>query len=779
MKRTEFLYTILFIIVVLSLSSCSSTRRLQEGQSLLVKNKVEINNPNKAVSANDLESLIQQKPNDRFLGILPIKLWFNSIFKNAGEEPVVLDRSMIAESEDQMGRYLNNVGFYDSKIEHEIKTRAGEDKKKVIYHIDLSRPYRLNHIKLNIQDDSIARLVNSKWENSFLKEDGIFNSFTLDKERQRISNLLRDNGYFAFSKDYVFFEADSTVGHRKVDVTVRIKNVRQSDTPGGNEPVFTSHKVYYINDVIIHPDHQLLMSDSIYNDTLVETYTNTESSHTNKYQFVYLPPLKIRPGVISKSMFIDTEKKYNATDASQSYRKLNELRIYKYVDISFKESENKTSTDPRTGYLDCTVNLRRNPVNSYSIELQGTNSGGDLGIATYFVYQNKNLFRGAEVLNIRLKGALEAQESGYDTESLQQQKWWLFNTFEAGVDVSLYIPKFLAPISDEVFSRYFRPKTTFGIGYNIQDRIEYDRVITNATFGYEWSQNNFVKHILYPANINLIKVNTTPEFDSTLANESQRFQNQYTDHLILGMRYSYIYSNQEINRIKNFFYFRGDFEAAGNLLDLGINASKQVKNDEGYYTVFGIRYAQFIKTNADFRYYIMLDKKHSVAFRTFAGIAIPYGNSIDIPFEKGFFGGGANGMRAWTLRYLGPGSYVKPPERKDIERVGDIMLEGSLEYRFPIYSVFTGALFYDVGNIWLLRDNETFPGGKFFADKFIRQLAMDAGIGIRLDFSYFIFRIDLAQRIKDPALPEGERFVIGSGGNWFKPVLNLGIGYPF
>ncbi|MCB2221932.1 MAG: BamA/TamA family outer membrane protein [Bacteroidetes bacterium] len=766
-------------MILFVMASCSSTRRLQEGQSLLVKNKVEIKNPSRAISSNDLQSLVQQRPNDRFLGIVPFKLWFNSIFKKAGERPVVLDQSLISESKDQMNRYLNNVGFYDSEIDHKITQNKSGKKKKVIYKVNLSEPYRLKNINLSIEDDSISSIIVADQKNSMLEEGGLFNSFKLDNERSRISNTLRDKGYFGFSKDYVYYEADSTIGDRKVDLTLRIKNVKQSDSPQNAEPVYTHHKVYYINNVVIHPDHNLLMSDTLYNDTLVETYTNTESSHINKYKFIYLPPLKIRPKVISRSMFIDTDRKYNATDASQTYRKLNELRIYKYVDISFKESNQQSSSDSRKGYLDCTINLRRNPVNSYSVELQGTNSGGDLGIASYFVYQNKNLFRGAEVLNVRLKGALEAQESGYNAETTQQQKWWLFNTFEAGIDASLYIPKFLAPISDDIFSRYFRPKTTFGVGYNIQNRLEYDRIITNATFGYEWSQNNFVKHILYPADINLIKVNTTPEFDSTLANESERFRNQYTDHLILGLRYSYILSTQEINKIKNFFYFRGDFEAAGNLLDLAINASNQEKNQEGYYTAFGIRYAQFLKLSADFRYYIMLDKKHSVAFRGFAGIAVPYGNSIDIPYEKGFFGGGANGMRAWRLRYLGPGSYVKPPERSDIERIGDIMLETNLEYRIPIYRVFTGAFFFDMGNIWLLRDNETFPGGKFYADKFLSQLAMDAGIGIRLDFNYFIFRIDVAQRIKDPALPEKERLVFQSGDSWFKPVVNLGIGYPF
>lgn len=340
----------------------------------------------------------------------------------------------------------------------------------------------------------------------------------------------------------------------------------------------------------------------------------------------------------------------------------------------------------------------------------------------------------------------------------------------------MYIPKFLAPINEEVFSRYFRPKTLISVGYNLQDRIEYDRIISNITFGYEWSQSKFINQILYPIDINLVKVSTTPEFDSILAGESERYRTQYTDHLILGLRYSYIYNNQELNKIKDFYYFRINFESAGNLLNLFVGATGQTENSEGYETAFGIRYAQYAKSNFDFRYYFVLDKKHSVAIRSFTGVAIPYGNSIDIPFEKGYFGGGANGMRAWPLRYLGPGAYQ---DIQQIERVGDIMIEGNIEYRFPIYKIFTGGLFYDVGNIWLLKENETFPGGEFNFDNFIGQLAMDVGVGIRLDFNYFIFRVDVAQKLRDPARAVADRWVIGSGGDWFEVAWNLGIGYPF
>jgi len=770
----NFSYKYLLLILAAGfISSCNVTKDLKENQYMLVKNKIIIENPDKNVSTGDLESLIQQKPNKKFLGIVPIKLWFHSIFKKTGEPPVVLDRGLIEESQTQIKSYLSNIGYYDSEISFDIMDK-GKKSRKVKYTVHLSQPYRIKNFNYEIEDDSIRYLVYNHRNNALVDSGSIFNSFTLDKERARLTDVLNNNGYFSFTRDYIYFEADSSVGRRQVDLTLRVRNPMEQDV---NQPGNQKHKIYYINKVYIYPDYRPFVADSMLTDTLTETTNRAGSDIKNKYKVIYHSPLKIKPNVILRSLFLENYDKYSRLDATQSYKKLNELRIFKYVDINFRESEHPPAINPGLNYLDCTVRLTRNPVNSYSIEAQGTNSGGDLGIGGYLVFQNKNLFHGGEVFHIRLKGAVEAQEQSA-TDVNPSDNFLFFNTYEAGIEATLYIPKFLAPINEDVFSKYFRPKTYINLGYNIQNRIEYDRVITNATFGYEWSETKFKQHILYPIDVNVIKMNTTASFDELLAQESQRFQNQYTDHLIMGLRYSYIFSNQELNKIKNFLYFRGNFESSGNLLNLLVKTTGQKANDEGFNTLFGIRYSQYLKVNLDARYYFRIDKEKTFAIRGFGGIAVPYGNSVDIPFEKGYFGGGANGMRAWPLRYLGPGAFQNS-SAKNIERVGDIMLEANIEYRFPIYKIFTGAFFYDIGNIWLLYDNESYPGGKFYFKKFPGQLAMDAGLGIRLDFNYFIFRIDFAQRIKDPAKEVGDRWVIGNTRNWFNPVLNLGIGYPF
>ena len=766
----------LFILLVIYIaSSCSPTRQLKKGQIHLTANKTKITNPQKGISADDLNSFIEQKPNTKMLNVFALKLWLHSINKKWGEAPVIFDEDLVTDSKQKMTRYLNNNGYFDSKITFNPIIHKRNDKKlKAEYFITLSEPYRLKNIQYEIPDDSIKALYLKDTAQAVLKPNQIYNASLFDKERDRIAGNLKDNGYFGFDKSYIIYTIDSALNSRQMDITLKINNIVLPPNMPEEDPREIKHKVYYINDIFVYPDYKVFISDTANNDTLI-VIPKVETK-SNPYKFIYTPPLKIKPSVISRSTFFESDKKYNATDARQTFEKINNLRMYKYISLDYQEVKSKTNTDSLKNYLDCTMKLTRNPVHSYSAEAQGTNSGGDLGLGGYLTYQNRNIFRGAEILDIRLKLAVEAQNRGISDPEVDNTYFFFFNTLEYGIDARLEIPKFLAPISQNKFSRYFRPTTNISAGYNFQDRREYLRIITNLSFGYEWSVSKFKKHILTPIDLNLIKVNTTAAFDSILQYESQRFRDQYTDKVIFASRYSYIFNNQQINKNKNYLFLRWDIESSGFLLNMAVKANGQPKNEEGYRTIFGIRYSQYAKTNIDLRYYIPIKDEHSLAFRTFIGFAIPYGNSIDVPFEKGFYGGGSNGLRAWQLRYLGPGAY--PNTNPNIERVGDFQIEGNFEYRFPMYKVLYGALFYDVGNIWLLNSSETFPGGKFDVNTFLGELAMDVGLGIRLNFSYFIFRIDIAQRITDPALPTGQRFVPGRY-KWFNPIFNLGIGYPF
>jgi len=764
------------IMLLLVVSACSTTRRLEEGQYLLVKNKVVVANPAKDVSASSLESLIRQKPNSRFLRLFPVKLWWNQIFPKSGEKPVILDVPLISESEDQISKYLNNIGYFHSTVGHEIKYR---DRKaqKVTYLVTLPEPYKITDIHFKIKDETIRSIVVSDTAQSLIRKQEVYNTYVLDKERTRITKTLNDYGYFGFTRDYIYYEVDSAFSSKSIDIGVVIKNITVPSPKPNMPPSEEKHKVYYINDIYIDPSYKGLQADLEVYDTLVQFAERRSDTVKHEFKFIYTPPMKIKPKLIMRSMFVEKDRRYNSVDAQQSYKKLSNLKIFKYVDINFREGDSSVRYPGNKNYLDCTVHLTRFPVHSYSVEAQGTNSGGDLGIGGYLVYQNKNLFRGGEVFFLRLKGALEAQEGRATPEGGSKKKLLLFNTYETGIEANLNIPQFLAPINQDLFSRYFRPTTTVNIGYFLQDRLEYKRTVNNYSFGYEWSETRVKSHTLFPVDINYVKVQTTASFDSLLAGESQRYKNLYKDHMIVGLKYSYVLNNQDINKPGNYLYLRINFESAGNLLELAKTVTNSQEMPAGYKTIFGIRYSQYVKNDYDFRSYLNMGRRHNFVLRVAGGVAVPFGNSKDIPFEKGFFGGGANGMRAWSLRFLGPGAYQN--ENPDIERVGDVMIEGNFEYRFRIYKVLEGALFYDIGNVWYLSENETFPGGKFTFGKFPAELAMDAGIGIRLDITFFIFRIDIAQRLKDPANAEGNRWIVGNGRKWFNPWLNFGIGYPF
>ena len=339
-------------------------------------------------------------------------------------------------------------------------------------------------------------------------------------------------------------------------------------------------------------------------------------------------------------------------------------------------------------------------------------------------------------------------------------------------------PRFLSPIKLHRFVSEYQPRTLLSTGYNVQIRPLYSRYIGLATFGYNWKTTNTIEHVLTPLNLNIVKVLPTDIFALLLDFETnQRIKDQYTDHLILGLNYSFIFNNQNIKKSTNdFFYFKFDVETSGNLLSLFDNTDIMSMSDD-YYEIMGIRYSQFFKYQFDFRFYHYFNSKHTFAMRFMYGQGIAYGNSIDIPFERSFYAGGTNGMRGWRFRGLGPGEF-KNEYGLDIEHIGDLQLETNFEYRFPIYGFVKGALFSDMGNIWTLSNNEAFPGGQFKFDKFYKQIAVDAGFGLRFDFSFFLIRLDVAAPLCDPAYDEGERWRI-SKLQWSDVVWNFGIGYPF
>jgi outer membrane protein assembly factor BamA len=412
--------------------------------------------------------------------------------------------------------------------------------------------------------------------------------------------------------------------------------------------------------------------------------------------------------------------------------------------------------------------------------MESTNSAGNLGLAGDVLYQNKNVFRGAEIVKLKVTAATEIQKVfGESSNNINQLL--PFNTLETGADAEIDIPKFLIPVKQERFPKYFRPETDIDAGLNYERRPDYTRYISNLSYGYQWKESPTKKHLLYLADLNLVKIYPTLKFDSLINSYKDiRIQNSYKDHLILALKYSFIYNDQQLSKNKDFSYFRANFETSGNLLraiDRIIN--HQLPPDSSY-SIFKINYAEYIRGDFDLRHYLLFDKLNTLALRIAVGGGLAYWNSYALPFEKSFYSGGANSVRAWQIYSLGPGSYSNNTLNPGLDKTGDIDIEGNIEYRFPVYHFLKGALFVDAGNVWLNKKNDGMPGAEFEFDRFYKEIAIGSGIGARFDFSYFILRLDAAFQIRNPSEPENQRWIpLSHSLSFFNIRFNFGIGYPF
>ena len=754
------------------LASCSLRKHVPEDKMILKNNIVEINSKDANFTKSDITSYISQSATPNILGFMP-QIWIyyktenktdkkfcNWINKTIGEKPVYFSNDLKEKSVSQISKYLNDIGYFNSGISTEIKNKHGIGS--VIYGIYPAQPYIVDSIIYKISDSTIYRYVKEIENELPVQKGDIYNAFDLDDERDMISEYLKNKGYYYFTKDYIFMEVDTNFSVRKANIDIRIDNVLNPSTQK-MEP----HKRYFINDIYIYPKGTSFSGTDI--DTVTHTFKFGRRYRDENFKFIFSGNPKIRFKTFDNMVHIHTGRPYNLKSVTQTYKSLNNLKIYNLTNIDFEPVESENDS---INLLNCNIVLNRTKVNFYSLQIEGTNSSGDLGILGSFTYRNRNIFKGSEIFNISIKAGTQAQSVLDDAGNTS-----LFNTREFGIEGSLFFPKFLSPIKFKNFAKEYQPRTTLTTGYNIQSRPIYLRQITTLTFGYNWMSNQYEQHIFTPITLNSVKVEPTPAFKEIIEQETnQRIKDQYTSHLIFGLDYTYTYSNQNVRFLKDFFYFKANIQSSGNLLS-AFNNTGLIKTVDNYHEILGIRYAQYIRFAFDFRYFHYTKGENQIATRLMLGAGIPYGNSNDMPFEKSFYAGGSNGMRGWQFRELGPGTFSNP-DKLNIERIGDIQLEFNLEYRFPIYSIFKGAVFTDIGNIWTMKENETFGGGQFHFNTFYKQLAADAGIGLRLDISFLLFRLDVAAPMVNPAYPEGQRWRI-SKLQFNDFILNFGIGYPF
>ncbi|MGQ7870014.1 translocation and assembly module lipoprotein TamL [Sunxiuqinia sp. sy24] len=776
MRKVKLFKIRIGLLIAVMCFSCSPTKFVPQGEYLL--NDIDIKIDNRSINNEELKAQVRQKENLKILGFMKFHLGLYNLssakkeegwFKRIGEAPIIYDDYMTQRSKEQLKLYLRNKGYYDASITEQIDVRERRQKVNVVYSIETGQPYRIRNYSYQFEDPSIEALILTDTASQMISPGAVFDVDVLNAERKRIANRLKDYGYYNFSEEYISYDADSALSSQQVDLVVVVAD----EDPEQEVDSIKPHRKFMVRSFHITPDFVASQLNARRQVAVPDTLRDFP------YAFYHRGKMKYKPEVFYNVNRMEDSLYYSQRSVEQTYRSLVQLRQFRIVNLNFDEIENLGNDS--IGVLDCNLQLSPLPRQGFSVDLDGTNSSGNLGVAGNFNYQHRNVFRGAEIFNLNLKGAVERQQTLIKNNKLD------FNTREFGVEGSLTIPKFLSPIKRGRLFDYQVPQTNLTLGYNYQRRPDYTRTITNFRYGYNWKTSQTKTHFLSVVDFNYVNLY---EFNDEFLNSIQDLyiKSSFTDHLIFAMNYTQVDNTQSLKRRDHYRYFKWSFESAGNSLSLlssVFDRPKAAFNDtitgqvSNYHEVWGTRYAQYLKADFEYRYGHMIDEYNSVVGRAFIGVGLPYGNFDVLPFEKKYFTGGANGIRAWQVRSLGPGTY-KAPEGAYPNQSSDIKLEANLEYRYRFVWRIEGAFFLDAGNIWAINEKDNRPGAQFKLNQFYEQIAIGTGMGLRFDFTYFIFRLDLGMKLRDPSLEAGRRVVIGNyplSSEHFN--LSFAIGYPF
>ncbi|MFO7843658.1 MAG: BamA/TamA family outer membrane protein [Bacteroidales bacterium] len=772
----------LFILFILFFASCSPVKYVPEDKYLLDRYKVKIDKgtaEKEKLKKDELKSLVRQKPNKRILGVrFHLGLYnlsrkekekgLSGWLKRIGEEPVIYDDFLTNKSAQQIKSYLNNKGYYNSVVSDTAIFKR--QRARILYRVEANKPYKIKRLSYNIQDSLIEPLIFKDSVNSLITTGENFDLDLLQEERERIETYLKNQGYYNFSKEFIFFQADSSSNKREVSLILNLKKFQQLDENRSTYDL--NHKKYKINNVYVFTNYsqkEALAQKEKY-------YSDLDTTYVDGIYFISKGEDPLKKKIFLHANFIQEGDVYSLYNVEKTYQHLNALRLFRLINIKFSEvkTDSLAFTDSiPVDYLNCNILLTKHYLQSYTVEFEGTNSYGNIGVGGNLLYQHKSLFGGAEITDFKINGSIEA----LDTSVVGISR--INNAVELGADITMRIPKFMLPVfKARKFSKKYSPKTQISVGYNFQDRLEYRRTVANLSYGYNWDGNNYLRHNVKLVELNAVKI---PYASETFRNfiDSTYLRSSYENHLVSVSSYSLVFNNQDIKKNRDFYFFRMNAEISGNILSAYSELTNAAKVN-GSYEVFGIPFSQYIKIDADFRYYDIKNQSSSFAYRLFAGVGIPYGNSQSLPFEKMYFSGGANSLRAWNVRSLGPGSFSGKVFTRFPNQTGDIKLEANAEFRFKLFWILEGALFLEAGNIWNLKSDE-FEGGLFKNDEFYKEFAVGSGFGTRVNLSFFVFRLDLGVKLRDPSLQEDSRWIIGNRSlNWQNDfTLNIGIGYPF
>ena len=774
---------ILYACLLTCFVACSTTKFVGDGQYLLDKALIKTDDP-VGVKASDMKQYLQQQPNSKLFGLFKWSLyvynwsgvnekkWLNRQLRRLGEPPVLLDMESTGLSVRQLEQYMSNRGYVNAQIDLAIDT-TNRKKASLTYLITANEPYRIRQYTTAIEDSRIDSIIQLKPPQrsflssvfspypkeyiSFITDNMLFDRTRLDKERQRLTALLRNNGFFTFNRDFIRYRAYNEPQSHAVDLEMYFKSLEYT-TPEGETKAF-QHRPYYINRVKIFTDYDPLDPNNV--------YLITDSARHRGIDIYYgSGGRKIRPQVLQHSNYLLPGRLYSERSLEQTYSSFSALKALRYVSIKFDEYE---ETD--TMRLDCTILTAPAKKQGVRYDVEGTNSDGDLGFASSLTYQHRNLFKGSELFSAKIRGGYE-----YLSTTFGDGNYWEF----AG-ETSLHFPRFLFPFINYDFRHKVRATTEFKMSYDIQQRPEYRRSVASGGWIYHWQNraNALARHTIKLIDVNYVFLqNIDEQFKNSLPETIALYN--YSDQFTVSMGYVYSFNNYDpIERGRNTSSLRIALESAGNLMYAMSNLFGFNKNERGSYNLFGINYSEFLKGEVDFARSLMLDMRNSFAFHVGIGVAYPFGNSKEMPFERRYYSGGANNIRGWSVRTLGPGSMQKNDATSFVHQVGDIRMDANIEYRSKLFWKFELATYIDAGNIWTSRKYDYQPDGNFDFNRFYKEIAVSYGLGLRLDFDYFLVRLDTGFKAYNPQERGAGRWAIYRPNFSNNFAWHFAVGYPF
>jgi len=790
-ERSVYLF-IIALIIAAALASCSPVKHVPQGEYLLDKVKIETVEKDGSIDTEELVNFLRQSPNHKVLGFAKLQLatyslsgadttkWYNRWLRRVGQAPVIYDPELTEASRRQLVQALVNRGYLEATVTADTICYPEKKRMEVKFLINAGQPHRISSIDYNIEDPAVRHIIMADTTVSDIHAGMPLDRTMLDNERARIATILRNAGYFEFNREFINYTADTVAGSKDVALTLNLHSpkVRLSESGQGSRT-----KLGALADSLLRIDpghHRYEFRRVVFlveGDDGIDNLKDTVEYHGKT--FVYGDDKYLRPQLLDEMCYIEPGSEYSARAVERTYEALGRLSIVKFINIEMEAGGRKGPI----GLLDAYIHLSRNKKQGITAELEGTNSEGDLGFGLGLTYQHRNLARGSETLTTKLRASYESLSGNFD--GLVNKRYT-----EYAAEVGLTFPQFECPFLSKRIKQRFLASTEFAVSFNYQERPEYTRIIAGAAWKWKWQHQRVDE--LRRQTFDLIDINyvrlprSTINFIDQIAPTNPLLRYSYEDHFIMRLGYTYSHTNRRVaTATSNAFSIqpyvtslRVAAETAGNLL-YGISSIVGQNRSDGVYKLLGIQYAQYVKGEIDYTYTRNFNSRNALSAHAGFGIAVPYGNSSMVPFEKRFYAGGANSVRGWGVRTLGPGAYDARNSVTDfINQCGDIRLDLSLEYRAKLFWVFEGALFIDAGNIWTIRNYENQPGGEFKFNKFYKQIAAAYGVGLRMDFTYFLLRFDLGLKAHNPA--QGQEAWPLFHPKWSRDAnFHFAVGYPF